>query len=242
MIFRFMLVAAAALIWLGLPAESGTLVGSKHDLTRLNERAGVEAMTGLAYNNYRDPCIYCHIPANAQSQRQPGAQQIQDWNRFMPTGEFQRYESETLKGKIGELGAESMLCLSCHDGSMAVDMVINKPENWSMKDEAPLHMRIDSGGGLDRCTQCHDGRTAHSMELVSIGRNLMDDHPVGVNYPGLFDNNEFFRPNTDGRFRNGIRLFDNKVECATCHDVHDPDIVPFLRVEQKDLCITCHNK
>lgn len=241
-LFPLMAVVAAIIaLAMALPAGSGTLVGSKHDMTSLNARAGVEAMTGLAFNNYRDPCIYCHIPGSVQG-KAPGVQQIQEWNRFMPTGEISTYESDTLKGKISELGPETLLCLSCHDGTMAIDMVVNKPENWSMKDEAPLHMRLDKGGGLDRCTQCHDGRTAHRMDGAAIGRSLMDDHPVGVDYPGLFDNTDFFRPATDGRFRNGVRLFKNKVECATCHDVHNPDIVPFLRVEQKDLCITCHNK
>ncbi|MBC7951026.1 MAG: hypothetical protein H7Z12_04275 [Rhodospirillaceae bacterium] len=225
-----------------LPALSGTLVGSKHDLTGLNRRAGVEAMTGLAFNNYRDPCIYCHVPTGLQGKVAVGGQQIQEWNRYLPTGEIQVYESETLRSRIQELGPETLLCLSCHDGSMAVDMVVTKPEGWSVKDEAPLHMKIDKGGGLDRCTQCHDGNTAHRMDAVAIGRSLMDDHPVGVTYPGLFDSTDFYPPSSDGRFRNGVKLFRNKVECASCHDVHNPDIVPFLRVEQKDLCITCHNK
>lgn len=235
---------AALLLAMALPAGSGTLVGSKHDMTGLNERAGVEAMTGLAFNNYRDPCIYCHIPSSVQGRRNsPGSAQITDWNRYLPTGEIQTYESETLQGKIRDLGPESLLCLSCHDGSMAVDMVINKPDGWGQKDESPLHMRLDKGGGLDKCTQCHDGKTAHKMEAAIIGRSLMDDHPVGIDYPGLFDTSgEFFTPNSEGRFRNGVRLFRNRVECATCHDVHNPDIVPFLRVEQKDLCTTCHNK
>lgn len=239
--FKSGLGLVAIVLAIALPAVSGTLVGSKHDMTSLNARAGVEAMTGLAFNNYRDPCIYCHIPSTVKGLA-PGAQQIREWNRFMPTGEIQVYDSGTLRGKVGELGAETLLCLSCHDGSMALDMVVNKPENWSMNDEAPLHMKLDLGGGLDRCTQCHDGNTAHRMDSVAIGRSLMDDHPVGINYPGLFDNEDFYRPSSEGRFRNGVRLFNNKVECATCHDVHNPDIVPFLRVEQKDLCITCHNK
>jgi predicted CXXCH cytochrome family protein len=239
-IARIIVVALLAIV---LPATSGTLVGSKHDLTGLNRRAGVEAMTGLAFNDYRDPCIYCHVPTEKQGKMIPGTGQIQDWNRFLAnTTEYQVYDSETLKGKIQELGPESLLCLSCHDGTMAVDMVINKPDRWSMKEESPLHMKLDRGGGLDRCTQCHDGNTAHRMDIAVIGRNLMDDHPVGITYPGLFENQDFHPPSSEGRFRNGVKLFKNKVECATCHDVHNPDIVPFLRVEPRELCITCHNK
>ncbi|MEO5374156.1 MAG: hypothetical protein H7840_07720 [Alphaproteobacteria bacterium] len=231
-----MLVAAA------YPTISGTLNGSKHDLTSFNIRAGVEAMTGVVFNDYRDPCIYCHVPDAASGSAAPASgSQIRDWNRYFPT-DTEVYQSTTLKGRVRSLGNESLLCLSCHDGSMAVDMVVTKPQNWSSKDEAGLHMKLDRGGGLDRCTQCHDGITAHRMDAVAIGSNLMDDHPVGINYPGAFDSPDFHPPGSEGKFSNGITLFRNKVECATCHDVHNPDIVPFLRVEPKFLCTTCHNK
>jgi len=242
-IFLAWLLAAIALVT--MPAIAGSLVGSKHDLTSLNERAGVDAMSGLAFNDYGDPCIYCHIPTDGSDpapNAAPGKMQIENWNRYMPQGEFQRYKRPSMTAKMGELGPQSLLCLSCHDGTMAVDMVVNKPNGWTTSDDAPLHMRLDKGGGLERCTQCHDGTTAHRMDTAVIGRNLMDDHPIGIAYPGLFDNPDFFRPGADGRFRNGVRLFDQQVECATCHNVHDPDISPFLRVEPSELCITCHNK
>jgi predicted CXXCH cytochrome family protein len=246
-LLRWGLPALALVLVLGVAGEraiSGTLVGSKHDMTSLNARAGVQAMTGLAFNDYRDACIYCHIPDSLKGNEAfaPGGTQIAEWNRYLPEGEIQLYRSETLRGKVGELGAESLICLSCHDGTMAIDMVVNKPKDWQSKDEAPLHMKLDKGGGLDRCTQCHDGTTAHKMDSVVVGRSLMDDHPVGIKYPGSFDDPDFNRPTMDGRLRNGVRLFKNQVECATCHDVHNPDIVPFLRVEQRVLCTTCHNK
>lgn len=222
---------------------SGTLVGSKHDLTGLNRRAGVEAMTGLAFNDYRDPCIYCHVPDKAGQKVIPGVQQIKDWNRFLAaSSDYQLYDTDTLTSKIQELGPESLLCLSCHDGNTAVDMVVSKPDGWTANNESALHMRMDSGGGLDRCTQCHDGTTAHKMDSVVMTRNLMDDHPVGITYPSVYESHDFVPPGGDGRFRNGIRLFKGKVECATCHDVHNPDIRPFLRVDPRELCTTCHNK
>ncbi|WP_431856923.1 cytochrome c3 family protein [Azospirillum sp.] len=240
----FMRIASALLALAAVPALAGTLVGSKHDLTALNMRAKVEAMTGLAFNNYRDPCIYCHLPADAKATSAfNDDERYKDWNRYFSNQEdYLRYESASNKVKPGQLGPQSLVCLSCHDGSMAVDMVVSKPGGWSTKDDAPMHMKLDKGGGLDRCTQCHDGVTAHKMDHVVIGRNLMDDHPVGIKYPGLFGNEEYHPPGRDGTFRNGVKLFDNQVECATCHDVHQPDVVPFLRVEQSELCITCHNK
>lgn len=231
----------ALIILTTLPAVAGTLVGSKHDLTGLNMRARVDAMNGLAFNDYRDPCIYCHIPDSVKAKTAPGKQQIDGWNRFLPMGEIETYDSVTFNGEV-RLGSESLLCLSCHDGTMAVDMVVSKPAGWTTSMDAPMHMRLDRGGGLDKCTQCHDGTTAHRMDTVIIGRSLMDDHPVGVKYPGLTINEEFFKPSQEGKFRNGVRLFNDQVECASCHDVHNPDVKPFLRVEASELCLTCHNK
>jgi predicted CXXCH cytochrome family protein len=227
----------------GTTADSDTLTGSKHDLTSLNRRAGVEAMGGLAFNDYRDPCVYCHLPDNADVTALVGAgAQIKDWNRFLPDTDYQLYDSDSLSSRPKGLGPESLVCLSCHDGSMAVDMVVSKPAGWRPDEEAPLHMRMAKGGGMDRCTQCHDGITAHKMDNVIIGSDLRDDHPVGMKYPGTFDNPDYFRPAGGGRFSNGVRLFDGRVECASCHNVHDPQISPFMRVEQKKLCLTCHNK
>lgn len=226
-------------------AVGDPLSGSKHDLTSLNERAGVEAMTGLAFNDYRDPCVYCHVPDSVDAtDLEVGGRGVgvSDWNRFLSDGEYELYDSESLASKPSGLGAESLLCLSCHDGSMAVDMVLNKPAGWNSEDEAALHMRMDSGGGMDKCTQCHDGTTAHRMDSVLIGMDLKNDHPVGMAYPGAFENPDFFRPSAERGFANGVRLFNDKVECASCHNVHDPGIVPFLRVEQGKLCYTCHNK
>ncbi len=235
------------LILLGLNVggvNGAELVGSKHDLTSLNQRAGMEAMTGLAFNDYKDPCIYCHLPNYIIDGGEDtlSSSQIPRWNRLTNEDGYQLYSSLSISSLPDELGAESLLCLSCHDGSMAVDTVVNKPSDWGITDEAPMHMRIDSGGGIDKCTQCHDGTTAHKMDSVIIGTDLRDDHPIGLRYAGLTGQDEYFRPGLGTEFSNGIKLFDGKVECATCHNVHDDEISPFLRVEQRRLCQTCHNK
>jgi len=41
-----------------------------------------------------------------------------------------------------------------------------------------------------------------------------------------------------------VKLFAGKVECPTCHAVHDPGIQPFMRTSNagSQLCLTCHSK
>jgi len=46
---------------------------------------------------------------------------------------------------------------------------------------------------------------------------------------------------------NADMLFSNRMECASCHDVHNTKTVPGTKLLVKDsagseLCLTCHNK
>ena len=48
-------------LWM-VSAFSGTILGTKHDFTGLNERAGVVAMPTVAFSDLGESCVYCHIP------------------------------------------------------------------------------------------------------------------------------------------------------------------------------------
>ena len=61
----------ASLVLLGIlgmitvSAMANSIWGSRHDLTSFNQRGyGTETgpMQGATYNNYQDPCVYCHTP------------------------------------------------------------------------------------------------------------------------------------------------------------------------------------
>ena len=43
-------------------------------------------------------------------------------------------------------------------------------------------------------------------------------------------------------FANGVKLYNNQVECMTCHNVHDPSKELLLRANAEVLCFTCHVK
>jgi len=150
---------------------------------------------------------------------------------------FTVYSSATLDaGTPGQPDASSRLCLSCHDGSVAVD----------------------SFGG-NTGTNFVTGDAA-----VGAGGALGDDHPISITYntalatadPGLFDpatTNVTIgaggtRTRTD-TIQNAMLIAD-QVQCASCHDVHNTFTVPgtfgepLLKVSRQNsaLCLTCHNK
>ena len=224
--------------------DAGTILGTKHDFTGLNRRVGVVAMSGVAFSDYGSPCVYCHVPPEKKDADPAAAGGIPGWNRFLPaTATYDLYDSRSLDNKVRTPSAISLLCLSCHDGTMAVDMTVFKPDSFNSAADAALHLRINGANNLMNCAKCHNGYSAHSIEIKHLGTDLQNDHPISMTYAGLTHVDPDFRPpdNSYG-FANGVKLYDGKVECATCHNVHNPDIKVLLRETSDRLCETCHIK
>ena len=254
---------------MGTIAMGGTVIGSRHDLSGLNVRGyGSETgpMTGGSFNDYRETCVYCHVPHNASA-----AAPL--WNRQLPSADgYKMYSSPNFDSTPGPTpDGISLACLSCHDGSLAVDAVIQTPRSHEWLD-AGVHYRMSPEGqvGSDTCGKCHNqdsgaygglpgsasGKGAHDATVRYLTKNLSDDHPVSVKYP-TFDldpgfNQPMIMKDDGGRtFANGVQTFEgDKVQCASCHDPHNPDEDniegrdPFLRTSNyvSTLCLTCHDK
>lgn len=236
------------LLWVAV-SYGGTILGSKHDFTGLNKRAGVIAMPTLAFSDLGSPCIYCHIPPDKDkpnnSSKDPSTEGgIAGWNRFEPAvNSYNLYDSRSLDNKVKSPSPISLLCLSCHDGTMAVDMTVFKPNGWRNSEDAALHLRINGADNLMSCGKCHDGYRAHSIAIKHIGTDLANDHPISMTYAGLTHKDPDFRaPDGSYGFDNGVKLYEDKVECATCHNVHNPDVGMLLRTRADRLCETCHIK
>ncbi len=236
---------ALALCILSGSVLAGTILGSKHDFTGLNERAEVTAMSGLAFADYGNPCVYCHLPPEKEGADSSELGGIPGWNRFTPAVDsaYDLYDSRNLDNKVKTPSPISLLCLSCHDGTLAVDMTVFKPDTWNSSEDASLHLRLNGGDSLMNCGKCHNGIAAHSIEIKHIGTDLQNDHPISMEYAGLNSKDPDFRPVDHAYgFDNGVKIYDNKVECASCHNVHNPDVNLLLRTGAERLCETCHIK
>lgn len=228
------------------------ILGSKHDFTGLNSRAGVVAMAGVAFSDYGYSCVYCHIPAEEAGAIPSDFGGIVGWNRVMPALEnYQFYSatgSHTLDTNPSSLNPISMLCLSCHDGTMAVDMVVFKPVSFEPSKDNAMHMRINPEDNIESCGKCHNGQVAHDISVKMLGTDLRNDHPISMQYAGLGWKDPDFRPappadeNNNRVFYNGVKLYNGQVECMTCHNVHDPSRELLLRANAEVLCLTCHLK
>lgn len=147
-----MLVGVVTVLALALVAQASMtpIANSKHNMNNVFGANTIE-------NN--EICLPCHAPHN-----QPDKTMEYLWNHVMPT------QSYTLYGDGAEfvgLDEASKMCLSCHDGSVAVD----------------------SYGGHLNGTKflgvTNDANGSTAGYVIGAGGNLKHDHPVGVLYPGL---------------------------------------------------------
>jgi len=187
-----------------------TIVGSAHDFS------------SQSWNTTGEICIVCHTPHNADI----SIAEAPLWNHQMTTATFSLYTSSTFNGAatIGQPDGNSKLCLSCHDGTVAL-------ENFS-------------------------GNTSGTHFLASgnpnyIGTDLADDHPISFDYNTALTvaDPELWDPSTTqsglgGTIANTM-LFAGKMQCASCHDVHNSAGVDHLLLKSNSasaLCLTCHKK
>lgn len=228
------------LLLLSITAVAGTvwavdLVDSAHDLSTTSANGGIKAD---ATDGTDQLCVFCHTPHSAVASTYGPL-----WNRNYTPSTFTYYASATFDGGTISLGPQSYACMTCHDGSLALDNLVNTPgsgtETWST---GGIYTFVDPNAYLDSDNKLASGPAA-------LGTDLSDDHPVGFAYAtsAAADANILATP------AGNEVLYSGQVECATCHDVHDEDgggagvdagYELFLRgsMDQSDLCLDCHDK
>jgi hypothetical protein len=206
-------------------------------------------------------CVFCHTPHAAENI--PAAPL---WNRKLSGATtYTTYTSSSIEANAAELaagpGGSSKLCLSCHDGTMALGNVnvLNGATNPT------IALNNTAGGKMPAGSGATTGFTRN------IGVNLSNDHPISFTYDSTLANadGELRVPNgtTVGNRSPGVKpklpLEAGQMQCTTCHDPHlrETDATKgsakFLRLnrfqeqpptggafsEANDiLCLACHDK
>jgi len=155
-------------------------------------------------------CIYCHTPHNANPT--PAL-----WNRDIAGVTYQIYASSTMLAKIDQPSGSSRLCLSCHDGILALAGV-RVPETVSGSTPGPLR-----GPNV-------------------LGTDLRSSHPISFVYDAALAtrSGELADPTS---LPHGIHVDANRqLQCTSCHDPHDDRYPKFLRIDNSNaaLCTACH--
>jgi predicted CXXCH cytochrome family protein len=169
-------------------------------------------------------CIFCHTPHNAQPDSPL-------WNKEDPGTTYDPYGSPTAIATIGQPTGASRLCLSCHDGTLAIGSLLNLPGKGGIP--GTLEMEgVTPEGTLDPTSTSY------------IGTDLRDDHPISFEYSLSYPSNPEIKdpatlPPEVGLDKNG------ELQCTSCHDPHTDKNPKFLTMAYgsgSPLCTACHDK
>jgi predicted CXXCH cytochrome family protein len=207
---------AQTFIWLlafgtclsGTVTRADSIVNSKHNLSA-NGPGIIKAATE------QNLCVFCHTVHHANGQTPL-------WNHQMSgVTNYITYTSGTLKAVVGQPDGSSRLCLSCHDGTVALGMVSSRTNSIAMQ----------------------NGTTTMPTGLNNLGTDLSGDHPISFKYDANL--NKLDTQLQDPATLTGkVKLDHNgEVQCASCHDPHNDQFGNFLVVDNTGsaLCLTCHS-
>ena len=232
----------------------------KEDIKRTRHNLSSIPLTPVDTRNIKatgetEICVFCHTPHGANE----GGIESPIWNRNLNyqnnPGLYTLYDnafSYSLEAPLNDAtkpAGYSRLCLSCHDGVLAIGSVVNKPgsglfmgatpasENTAMN---PPGATIKSPGPLGSGELTGDTRV--------IGTILTNDHPISIGYVDLNDDPEMVDPSQiwTPENKNGypVRLTTPKmgsvysVQCTSCHNPHAITYPKFLRMPRFDKLVT----
>jgi predicted CXXCH cytochrome family protein len=197
-----LLLCLAGVLAVPLAGAQTGIINTKHNLSK----SGPGDIRALDEDRI---CVFCHTPHNAIP-RTPL------WNKSLKAVNYTPYSSSTMIAVPTLPSGPSRLCLSCHDGTIALGEVL-RPSTL-------IAMTVT--GGLP------------SQSSAYLGTSLSGDHPVSFSYFSSTANAEI-APTPPSKllfYGNGF------IHCTTCHDPHDNTNKKFLAVnnENSGLCVLCH--
>jgi len=233
--------------------NDASIVNTRHNLTM--SYLGSTSIMDFFRNNYTEVCVYCHTPHAANSQIDAPL-----WNRTINTSQYTVYDKpRMLNQPIGQPGPNSLTCLSCHDGTIAVDSIINMPgsglydknqetdsqiaflNTWGENGGAGSgnHLTLSAPSTGFGCLACHSSGigTIPDFTAFALGTDLTDDHPIGILYPDEFGPGyDFAEP--DVIITGRLSFFDlNGNGFPNANDVRLYDTGDGPKVE----CASCHD-
>ncbi|HSL22671.1 MAG TPA: cytochrome c3 family protein [Vicinamibacterales bacterium] len=218
--------AAAALVVAMVSAQTllaspGQVVSSRHNLS-------VSGPGPVKSTSESQVCVFCHTPHNANPAPQLWNHQASGATNYSTYGSSS-FDSGQVPGTFntfpgrsaGQPAGSSRLCLSCHDGTIALGATLNNGT-----------IAVSGGNGEFIPTRSH------------LGTDLSNDHPVSFARDPS-DTQAIDPPPGDSVQLEGQTNF---IQCVSCHDAHrqdgDPALPKFLVKSnvRSALCTTCHRK
>jgi len=169
-------------------------IGTNHTPDVLSSSGGVVIGTNQI-------CVFCHTPHGFNTN-----QSAPLWNKTVKSSSaYTVYNaagagnniSSTLDANAPSIGSVSLACLSCHDGTQAMDTMINGPGSGLMAAGGGSTSGVSNGYTWTEWGQMSDTGTGHASPTNSvliptnaaargilIGTDLSNDHPISVQFCG----------------------------------------------------------
>jgi predicted CXXCH cytochrome family protein len=230
------------------------IAASKHNLstTGLHTNHMIGEMTEPTGAGQGEICIFCHTPHGANT-----GIQAPIWNKGSPTpgvGIYQAYtttNSSTIDSTTLGPGSISRACLTCHDGTQAMDNMINAPGSGGFAPGGARLAGVVWTGAL--ANGLMPGGDLNPNIVTMLGTDLRNDHPVGMNFcggsltpnvPGNCADNDFPLAHTNGAGRFWIEGGTAVAGVQTPPSLSGPGFqktdFPLYATNQVE-CATCHD-
>jgi len=256
------------------PEAAEDIVRTKHNLS-VTGPAGQQEPGFTVYSDATSEiCVFCHTPHGGSAEAAVANGPL--WNRHLnqtPTS-YKLYDqvwSRSFEGEVhpGAPTGYSRLCLSCHDGTIALGSVINAPGSGGYSGsprEVLSFKQSDTGQAI---TFMPEGGPGVGGELGGdtrrLGTDLSNDHPVSFRFDSALAayDTELVDPGAPPghvadpspisplrRAEGNVPGVFDSVQCTSCHNPHAVTYPKFLRapIWQDDpagadiLCLNCHEK
>lgn len=156
----------------------GAAVGQQASAAIQNTKHNLGASNGVNTNymttGTTEICVFCHTPHASNTNVKAPL-----WNKPTNGGAYTTYNtatSATIDGSV-DMSGVSLACLSCHDGTQAMDTMINKPGSGGYVVGGSTIV----GGVWTGANQDGSGKMTG---LANLTTDLTNDHPVGIQYCG----------------------------------------------------------
>ncbi len=243
--YIFLAVLFSVLFFIVVKIYAIGVRSTKHDLS-ITGPGPIKAAPGAEPT--QQTCIYCHTPHKGRA-----ASPL--WNHTLsPRASYILPESPTqLSRPSNPPDGDSRLCLSCHDGMVAIGSVVHlrgSPTTISMQSVGPRQALMSSTQG----SLTNLGGDLSGTHLISIAYNdiLKRDKDkqceagivyFGLRFPSGVTPPIRLRP-TDNMYKGKPGYNGLGVQCTSCHDPHNDKYGKFLLVDHfnnsEDLCMACH--
>jgi predicted CXXCH cytochrome family protein len=208
-----MTIARTLLALTSAAAAAGAACGQGYSVVETPHNLSASGPGDVRAAREEQVCIFCHTPHNASPIRPL-------WNRDLPLNAYSVYTSSALDARPGQPTGDSKMCLSCHDGTIALGSVVSQ----------------------DQLIQMVGGITTLPAGRSNLGTDLSDDHPISFRYDASLAvrDRRLVHPQT---LPSTLPLdAQGEMQCTTCHDAHDNVHGDFLRMANlaSTMCVSCH--